>query len=232
MSKRLTWTAVADDLPVLTCNYSFGPGDANALAVPGDDGFVVVSPPCNAPESTYAELEKRGKVRALVASNAFHNMGIAPWKARFPDAKVYAPAQAVARVKKKSGVSDIEPLAEAAAVSGADLELIDMPHYKTGEVLVRLKHGAHVVWYVTDVIMNMPALPPKFPFKQIFKWTGSAPGLRPNGVASKFMIKDKSSLYRWLRAETDKLPPTVLVASHGNHVIGDAAARLREILPA
>ena len=107
-----------------------------------------------------------------------------------------------------------------------------MPHYKTGEVLVRVKHGDHVVWYVTDVIMNMPRLPPGFPFKQLFGWTKSAPGLRPNGVAPLFMVKDKASLYRWLRTEVDKAPPTVLVACHGDAVTSGAADQLRAILPA
>jgi hypothetical protein len=107
-----------------------------------------------------------------------------------------------------------------------------MPHYKTGEVLVRMKHGPHIAWYVTDVVMNMAKLPPKFPFKQMFSWTKSGPGLRPNGVAAMFMIKDKKALYRWMREEVDKAPPSMLIACHGDHVLGGAAERLREILPA
>src|SRR5689334_22534820 len=98
----LTWKPV-DDLPLLTCGYTFGPGHAYSLAVPCEGGgFAVVSPPCKAQESTYADLEKRGKVRAIVASNAFHNLGLAAWKARFPDAQLFAPAQSIARCEKKA----------------------------------------------------------------------------------------------------------------------------------
>jgi hypothetical protein len=32
--------------PVLTCEYSFGPGSAKVLAVDGASGLIVISPPC------------------------------------------------------------------------------------------------------------------------------------------------------------------------------------------
>lgn len=171
-------------------------------------------------------------MRAIVVPNAFHTMGVAPWKARFPDARVFAPPQSIPRVQKKTGVAGIEPLANAAPLTGSGLELLDMPHYRTGEVLVRFTQGAQVAWYVTDVVMNMAKAPTKFPFKQIFTWTKTAPGLRPNAVAATFMMKNKRAVYRWLRDEADKTPPTVLVPCHGDFVIGDAASRLLEILPA
>src|SRR5262245_2517242 len=101
----LEWKPVANDLPLLVCGYSFGPGHAYSLAVPCDGGFAVVSPPCKAPESAYADLEKRGKVRALIAPNGYHNLGLASWKARFPEATLFAPLQSIARVEKKGGVS-------------------------------------------------------------------------------------------------------------------------------
>jgi hypothetical protein len=227
------WTPVSNDFPgVLTCGYRFGPGHGFALAAPCDGGLAIVSAPCRASESTFADIEKHGKVRAIVASNAFHNMGIAEWHARFPDARLFAPAQSIARVEKKSGVSGVKPIADAASLCGPELELIDMPHYKSGEVLVRITHGKNVLWYVTDVILNMSQLPGAFPFKYLFKWTNSAPGLRPNGVASKFMVKDKRALYRWLRSEIDKAPPAILVAAHGDAIASGAADRLREVLPA
>ena len=43
-----------------------------------------------------------GAVRALIASNAFHHLGVPEWKSRFPDAAIFAPAQAIARVEKQS----------------------------------------------------------------------------------------------------------------------------------
>lgn len=226
------WTVVEPSLPILTYLYSFGPGLAHALAVGGAGGLIVVSPPCNVSEAAFAELEKHGKVVALVASNAFHHMGIPAWKARFPDAQVFAPAQAVARVAAKSKIADVKPLSDAGAIAGPNVELIDMPHYKTGEVLVRLRAGDDVIWYTTDVLMNMKALPKGFPMHQIFKWTKSAPGLKLNGVSPLFMMKDKLGVHRWLRKQAEAVPPTLLLPAHGDPLrLGPNARELIDILP-
>ncbi|MFX8320099.1 hypothetical protein ABTL33_18750, partial [Acinetobacter baumannii] len=93
-----------------------------------------------------------------------------------------------------------------------------MPSYKTGEALVRFKIESELVWYVTDAIMNLRELPPSFPFKYFFKWTKSAPGLRPNGIAARFMMRDRAAVYRWLRSEIEKAPPTILLPCHGDAI--------------
>jgi hypothetical protein len=209
-----TWTLVEPSLPAFTYTYKFGPGIANALAVPVKGGFAVVSPPCNAPDTMFTELEKHGPVRALVAPNAFHSLGLAPWKARYPDAPIFAPAQSIARLQKQTKLTGIRPLAEMQPMLGEGLEMVDMPHYKTGEVLVRWRVEGGYAWYVTDVIFNMPTLPPG-PFGLVMRWTKSAPGLRRNALAGFFMVKDKRALYGWLAAEAVKTPPVLVVACHG-----------------
>src|SRR5262249_17875810 len=153
------------------------------------------------PDSAFTDLEKLGNVKALVAPNAFHYLGLATWRARYPDVPIFAPAQSIARITSKTKLSGIRPLPEAKALTTGDVELVDMPHYKTGEVLVKAKKGSHVVWYVTDALMNLPELPPSFIFRTIFSLTKSGPGLRPNAIAATFMMADKRALYRWLRAE-------------------------------
>ncbi len=81
-------------------------------------------------------------------------------------------------------------------------------------------------------MMNLSELPPSLPFKLMFKWTGSGPGLRPNGVAALFMIKDKKSLYRWIREEVEREPPTLLVPCHGANVRMSAPGKdLLDIFP-
>ena len=153
------WKIFDAEMPIMTCEYSFGPGTATALAVGGEHGLIVVSPPWKADDALCDALSPYGPVVAIVASNAFHHLGLPEWKRRFPEAAVYAPAQSLARVERKTKIAGIRPLADAAGVAGHAVELVDMPHYKTGEVLVRMKSSRGLAWYVTDFMMNMTVLP-------------------------------------------------------------------------
>jgi hypothetical protein len=212
------WKIFDADAPILTYEYSFGPGTANALAIGAEGGLVVVSPPCRVGAGVFEDLSRYGRVTALVASNAFHHLGIPEWKRRFPDAAVYAPAQSLARVERKTKLTGIRQLAAASSVTGSRFELIDMPHYKTGEVLVRIKTGRGLVWYITDFAMNMAKLPNNPVARLLFKLSGSAPGLKFNNIAPLFMVIDKAGLKRWLASEFDKAPPGWLIMAHGDIV--------------
>jgi hypothetical protein len=203
---------------VLVYEYSCGPGTANTLAVGGKDGLVVVSPPCRVAAGVFDDLAQYGPVRALIASNAFHHLGLPEWKARFPDAAIFAPAQSIKRVKKQSKLPDIRPLSEAASLAGARVELTDMPHYKTGEVLVRMTTDRGLVWYVTDVIMNLPELPRQPLMKALFRLSGSGPGLKFNNIAPLFMVRNKRALRRWIANEFRSAPPSWMIATHGDIV--------------
>jgi hypothetical protein len=58
------------------------------------------------------------------------------------------------------------------------VQLVDMPHYGTGEVLIRIATERGPAWYVTDVVMNLPALPRNPVVRALFRLSGSGPGLR------------------------------------------------------
>jgi hypothetical protein len=212
------WRIFDARTPILTYDYSFGPGRANALAVGGEGGLVVVSPPCRIASGVFEDLSQYGAVRALVAPNAFHHLGLAAWKARFPQASMFAPAQAIARVEQRSELRGIRPVAEAVSITGSHLELTDMPHYKTGEVLLRIATERGLVWHVTDIVMNLPALPANPVIRLMFKLSGSGPGLKFNNIAPLFMVRDKAALKRWLAVEFEKAPPRWLIPTHGDIV--------------
>lgn len=211
------WNVFDAQTPILSYAYSFGPGTANALAVGCEGGLMVLSPPRKA-AGAVEDLEAFGAVRALVATNAFHHMGLAQWKARLPAAGLFAPAQSIARVERQTGLRGIQPVDNARAIAGPRLELFDMPHYKTGEVLLRIDSARGLVWYVTDVIMNMRELPRHPLARLMIKLSGSAPGLRYNNIAPLFMVRDKAALRRWLAEEARKKPPRWLIPAHGDIV--------------
>lgn len=212
-----SWVPVEPSLPALTHTYSFGAGTANALAIPVEGGVAVVSPPFQPEEAVFTELEKHGAVRALIAPNAFHSLGLAGWKARYPDAPIFAPAQSIARLTKQTKLSGIRPLAEAQKLAGDRVELVDMPHYKTGEVLIRWRSEGGWAWYITDVAMNLTQRIPGL-FGAVFRFTKSTPGFRRNAIAGMFMVKDKRALYGWIAEQAEKTPPRLIVMCHGEHV--------------
>jgi hypothetical protein len=201
--------------------YRFGPAQVNALAVRGEAGLIVLSPPYRVQQRVFDELQAYGPVRGLVASNAFHNMGIPEWKQRFPAAAVFAPAQSIARVERKTGITNIRALADAKALTGATVELTDMPHYRTGEALARIRTPQGVAWYVTDVMLNWNELPANPLWKFVLRLSYGR-GLRYNRIAAIFMVRDKKALRRWLAQEYERDRPRWIIPAHGD--IADLAA--------
>jgi hypothetical protein len=225
------WKQLGSDPLIAIFDYSFGPGRANALALGVDGGVIVVSPPCRVPASVFDAVAAAWHVKALVASNAFHHLGLPAWKARFPSAGVFAPAQSIKRVTAKSGLSGIRPLAEAGTLCGDRITLTDMPHYKTGEALVRVREASGLAWYVTDVILNIAELPEHPIPRMLFRVTGSAPGLCLNRIGPVFMVKDRRALRRWLRAEAEREAPRWLIPAHGDVVdLSTTPNRLHDLL--
>jgi hypothetical protein len=113
---------------------------------------------------------------------------------------------------------------------GRGVELIDMPHYKTGEVFIRWPIDGGWAWYMTDVAMNITKRVPGL-FGMVFRWSKSTPGFRRNALARFLMIKDSAALYAWLAAQADKTPPRLIVMCHGEHVRpADPIAEVRAAL--
>jgi hypothetical protein len=90
--KNEGWHLLDDDAHVLWREYVFSRGArATTMVFRGADGLVVVSPATGMADRDFDELREHGEVRALVANNTYHHMGQASWRARFPEAKSYAP---------------------------------------------------------------------------------------------------------------------------------------------
>jgi len=211
-----SWVVLASDPWTATFEYSFGGGSATALAVDVGGGLLVASPPCRVADDAFEALAARAPVQALVATNAYHTLGLASWKARFPAAAVFAPPQSLRRVTQVSGVGGIRPLGEAAALTGERVTLIELPYFRTGEALIKIRAAGGLLWYVTDIILNLPRLPSNPLFAMLFKLSDSAPGLRINRIAPLFMVRDRPALWQWLAAEARRDRPRWLVPAHGD----------------
>jgi hypothetical protein len=218
------WAVFDSEIPVLVHTYSFGPGRVNAIALGCDGGLIVLSPPLKAHPQTFESLARYGPVQGLVATNAFHHMGIPEWKRRFPAAAVYAPVQSIARVQRKTGLSGIRPVSDANLLMRGRAELTDMPYYRTGEVLGRIRSSRGLAWYLTDIVVNVNDPPANPVFRLLFN-VFYGQGLHYNRIAPLLMVRDKAALKRWLAQEYRKDDPRWLMVAHGDTVDLVAHAR-------
>jgi glyoxylase-like metal-dependent hydrolase (beta-lactamase superfamily II) len=214
------WTVLDEKNVVLTSTYFFNPpeGSANTfVARILGGGLMVVSPPVGATEELFSELAKYGEVKVIVAPNGFHHLGLRVWRDRFPKARVFAPSQAFARIarrNKKAG--EFESFDALQPLLGPDVVVAEGPSTKCGESWCCVRGENGYIWFVSDILANMPKLPSNFIVRQIFKWTGSGPGYRLFNLALKFIVADKKHFLRTLLAAMEERPPAVVVPAHGD----------------
>lgn len=222
------WNILDGDAAILWREYRFrGKATATTLVFRGPDGLVVVSPACGLEDRDYDALKEHGEVRALVANNAFHTLGLKPWAARFPNALLYCPSGAITSLEKKTGAT-LHPLTDLKLSAGMTVET--PLGFKTGETLVSIPSRKGTVWYTGDLLTNMKGLPGP-PLRWLFTWTGSAPGFRLFRPAVWLMVKDKAALRADMLERLSKDPPAVVVPAHGPPVEGtDLAEQARSQL--
>ena len=141
------WHPLSADGNIRGLKYSFGPGTANTMAVRLDDGcWMVVSPSSSSPAAALDELANEGGVSALVAPNAFHHLGQAAWRARFPDAVSYAPASALPRLASKCAAVPFRPAEELVARLPGAVGIVEPAGMKAPDLFVRATSGADTVY--------------------------------------------------------------------------------------
>lgn len=228
------WQVIDEDPGVWVCEYEFAPGaKTNAFATRIANGKIMVaSPPTGAADSVYDELASFGEVAAIVTNNGFHHLGLADWKTRFPDARVFADPLAAKRIAKKNrNAPTLEPIANLQPLLGDDVVLTAAPATKCGEGWVSVKSGRGHVWYASDVLSNFQSLPPNFFVRTLFKLTGSKTGYGVFHTAMKFIVADRKRVLRQMLDEVNDRMPAVMVPAHGPILDSpDLADRTRAIL--
>lgn len=218
------WIVIDREAGILTDSYEFAKNASSNcfIARMGNGQLMVVSPPTGLNDAGAAELAEFGEVGAIVANNGFHHLGQVEWRARYPNARCFAPEHAAERIAKKNPATlPFEPLSALAEWAGDEVGFREVPNSKCGESWFWAKTANGSAWYVSDVLANMPSLPSNFMLKMMFKLTKSAPGYRPFGLALKFIVKDKKATLRLLRDDMVACPPTVIVPAHGGLLTQD-----------
>ena len=205
---------------------------SNAFAVALKDGEIaIVSPPCGADDAFFKATDELGKVTALLAPNSGHDLGLAPWHARYQEAALYAPgaaAKAIGKAKPKLGaILGLDAL-EGRLPSG--VRFSELPGTSSGSLAVSVEAGEQRALVCDEAIMNAPKLTGPAPFRFVFWITGSGPGIARNKVWWTFFCKDKPDFARALLAEMDRVKPTTIIPEHGEPISGEGLDRVRSLL--
>ena len=226
------WRPLTREGDVRVLKYSWGPASANSLAVRlGAKGWLVVSPPRDAPASVQAELARDGGVVALLSPNAYHYLGQSTWRERFPNAQSWAPRGALPRLAAKSkGVlfGDAEQLVGELA-PGIELFLPD--GQKSPDALLRVTtSGGEVVWWLGDLFSNVTRADQSWWLRPLSRLAGSGPGYRRNSRPELVYVRERSQWLSSVRGALTAHPPTLVVPAHGDPVTEDAAGRTAQVV--
>lgn len=221
------WQILSDDLLVRA--YSLGGGNtANMVAfrLP-DQGLGVISPSARVREETLEALSEHGTVRALVAPNSYHNLGLPVWSQRFPEAGVYAGERALARIRKRIPKLDIEPV--SMLQTGGDAALIELPEMRNGETLLRTTVDGREAWYGGDVFLNVDVDALSSGLRLFFRVVGMGPGFVVNPLNRLVMMHDRRAVRAWAGEHLGDVG--LVIPGHGDVLAADGLGeRMRAML--
>ncbi|MEO8706706.1 MAG: hypothetical protein ABI867_42160 [Kofleriaceae bacterium] len=172
-------------------------------------GEVVIYNAIACDDPTMVAIEALGPVRWIVVPSGHHRMDAPAYAARYPDAKVLAPAGSVKRVEKVvrvDGTLDLlpaDPQLRWEALDGIPAEV----------VLVH-SDGTRASLIFNDAFMNLPATLPGFK-GFVVKLIGSTGGPKVTRTAKFFLIKDRAAYAAHLRRLAELPALARVIVSHG-----------------
>ena len=184
-------------------------------------GELVVHNPIALSDPEMAKLDALGKVAFLVVPNGWHRQDLKAFHARYPAARVLAPAGA----RKK--VAEVEPTVEELRDLGPDVALAPIDGTKRMEAVMTVRSGDRISVVLADAVFNMPHLTgvQGFVLKHI---TGSSGGPKTSRIARVLMIKDKAAFAAHLERLATPDLARVIVAHH-QVIDQDPAGTLKRI---
>ena len=225
------WNVVGTGLWVRV--YDLRGNPLNSLAIDlGDGSLAVLSPGTDLDDPDFAELDKLGRVEALVSPGAYHNLGLPAWSARYPDAGLYGPKSAIPYIAKQHPT--LAPLQDLAALANKlpdDVRITEVPDMKYADAMVIIRRDDALTWFTNECITNGSELPSSLIFSLLFRLTGNKPGLNVNTLSLRFVGGKKKPLRAYLLTVLESDPPTRLIPCHGDLIDDpDLPSRMREMI--
>ncbi|MEM8796987.1 MAG: hypothetical protein AAGE61_15600 [Pseudomonadota bacterium] len=182
-------------------------------------GLCLYSPVAAMAKKGAAFFDRLGDVTILFAPNHYHNKGLAPYAALFPDAKLVAPSNAEARLKKVTGL-EFGGLDDLEKDLPDHIKLLKPDGLKTGEVWLQVKQDPEVVWIVTDAFSSERL--PQGAYAEQPTLLGTFP---------KFGVQDAKTYREWVEREISECEPTIVLPCHGSPIRGaDLGSALLKLL--
>jgi|GEM_PF-1039274 len=224
--KKNTWIELPSHPELLLGQYIVPNFVSNSIAIKvNEKEYVLVSPGAQMLKDWPEALKADDVKISIIMPNGFHYMGVSAWQAVFPNAKLYANAEAIPRLLEQGvkentkGESDsigIRPLQDEQPNLPAGYDVLMVPGHREGETWVRKqdsKNGS--TWITCDSFLNYDRMSNQPIARFLQKVLGAAPGLKMSQVVKWVIIKDRKSFKGWALKQLELDQPTTLIPSHG-----------------
>ncbi len=171
-------------------------------------GDVVVHSPIRGSEPLYAEVEKLGRVRWLVAPNAFHHLFVKAWWERFPEATALV---APKLHKKRPDLANAPTLADIPSTWGDELQAIAIAGLPTIDEHVFF-HRPSATLILTDLAFHFGRDSP-FLTRWMIRLTGRLGKLAPT-LLERLLVRNRKQFKASLE-QVLEWPFERVVVSHG-----------------
>lgn len=185
------------------------------------DGRLLVFSAIALDEAEMAKLDALGPVAFLVVPSGIHRMDIKGWTARYPQARVIAPAGVRKKVEELVTVH-----ATTLDLADPEVQLIVVPGTGEQEFAMLVTTGNTRTLVVTDLIFNLPKLRG---FAQVaYTLFGFGPGHPTQPALVRMsLIKDKDAMREQLRAWANDSKIERILVSHGAPIENPREALLK-----
>jgi hypothetical protein len=182
-----------------------------------DDELLVHSPTATS-DDVFERLDALGRVRVIVAPNHFHHLGLAAFRARYPDANVVAAERAIPRLRAQ-GHGGVAPIEGASLPAGIAFHVAS--GVRTGETFLSYDVAGQRTLLVCDAFFHVTR-ELRGPMGVVLRATKTAPGLQTGRTFKYLAIDDREAYLAWIEQTLDAVRPARVCFSHGAPIEGPA----------
>ncbi|MGH1340831.1 MAG: hypothetical protein ACRBN8_04735 [Nannocystales bacterium] len=208
------WTTLDTTGQLRTATYRFPGGVSRTTLVQLSAQRMLVYSPGAPLVSSAAELLDDDVELLLVAPSSGHTLGISPWLARFPTARVFAAPSATERLQRVAGSTCVEPASQLSTALPPHVALHTPPASRTGELWLSAGPDDRVYWIVCDSYMNIAKLADGFWLRLAQRLYGLRVGLSV-GRAFRLGVGEPAAFREWAVRCFANGATNVLVPCHG-----------------